>query len=173
MLSFSHICAQVWRKTIKSTLLFSNKVQMALSRSTSDEWVRVHKHAVGLKWTLAPSPCSPAETGGPAPGKEAKNSHIHMEQPFACLTCLQASSCLCVHICKQLWSTLHISGSMATKEMGLNEHIYTSVCACLLLLSVTIWCKDRNNPSMVLYMLCISTSRAYTPGSQADFWKLS
>lgn len=134
------------------------------SLSTLDWRKREHKHARGLKWTLQPLPCSPAEPWGPAPGKEAKtatciwNSRSHTQYACKCLCVWE-----CVHIWKRHCSTLHMSGSVPTKDMGLNERIHTSTC--VLLLSVLL-CSFRTEISINLYAIkdCIQcTNTLFSP----------
>lgn len=76
----------------------NSKMLMAASLSTLDLRRRIHKHALGLKWTLAPSPCFPADPRGPAPEKEAKTATCIWNSHSRTLN-VPARECVCVCKC--------------------------------------------------------------------------
>lgn len=70
---------------------------MAASLSTLDSRRRVHRDALGLKWTLAPSPCISSGPSRSCPREGGQNSHMHMEQPLTHTQCARKRSWKCVH----------------------------------------------------------------------------
>lgn len=146
-----------------------NKMLIDNTRSTLDWWIRVHKHTLGLKWTLAPSSCFSSSTPRSCPREGGQNSYMHMEQP---LTHSQyARKCLCVCECVHIWrrhcSTLHTPGSAPEKDMGLNERMYMSECMC-----VFIWGFMTEISMHLLYAIYDCIQCTNTPCSHVEFSKL-
>lgn len=71
---------------------------MSSSLSTSDSRRHVHKHALGLKWTLAAVTLLSSTPRRSCPREGGQNSHMHMEQPLTHSRCarkrVHASVCV-------------------------------------------------------------------------------
>lgn len=117
-----------------------DKMLMAASLCTLDWRIRVHKQALGLKWTLAPSPCYAAEPPGPAPGREAKTATCIWNGHSRTLN-VPARVCVFVSVCSYREGAAALCiclGACPQKDMGLNEGIHASLCVCVFILSVAM-----------------------------------